>query len=130
MAFLCVRLHPGWGWWVAGLAVCLVLAGMVTRRAMVDYSRRNVREETLLFGRTVLRFQDFPIGDFCGIVYERRRSETEDQTFVGLEHRCGRRFWLRRFSNGGMPRGRGAEEFAWRLSCDTGIEIRERTVHE
>lgn len=127
VVFGCARLHLGWGWWMGGLVICLVLAGVVTRRAVVDYSRGSVREESLLFGRRLLSLREFPFGDFSAIVYERRRNETEDLTFVGLEHRLGRRFWLRGFSNGGVSRGRGAEEFAWRLSCDTGIEIREGT---
>jgi hypothetical protein len=77
-------------------------------------------------GRWVLSIHQYPFSEFDAIVCERREEAGDTGGHlisVGLQHRSGRRVWVRTFPANGS--NRGAEEFAWQLSCDTGIEIRE-----
>jgi hypothetical protein len=123
----CVHFALDWYWCAAGILVFFVIAATLSKQATIDCAQRKVYEHSRLFGHRVVRTREFPFSDFEAIVYQYRQSESGDTTSVGLRLRSGRPIWIRSFGTGGTRRGRGAEEFAWRLCCDTGIEIDERT---
>jgi hypothetical protein len=123
----CLHFALDWYWCAAGIVVFFVIAATLAKHATIDCSQRKLYEHTRLFGRRVVRTREFPFSDFDAIVYRYSSSESGDTTSVGLRLRSGRRIWFRSFGSGGTRRGRAAEEFAWRLCCDTGIEIDERT---
>jgi hypothetical protein len=125
-ASFCFHFSVGWYWWAPGMVAFLLVALRISNQATIDYDQRKVCEQSRLFGRRVVGTREFPFADFDAIVYQRCQREDEDSTWVGLRLRSGRCIWMRRFSNGGERRGRAAEGFAWRLSCDTGIEIDEK----
>jgi hypothetical protein len=64
--------------------------------------------------------------DFEAIIFDLLDTDP-DQWGVGIRHRSGRKIWIKECGNAGgqRPPGRTAEEFAWRLSCDTGLEIED-----
>jgi hypothetical protein len=128
IAFLwaCVHFGVGWYWCSAGIVVLVVIGFTLSKQATIDCAKRKVYEQSLLFGRRVVRTREFPFSDFEAIVYL-SNSNDGSGTSVGLRHRTGRRIWIRTFGDGGTRRGRGAEEFAWRLACDTDIEIDEHS---
>ncbi|HPY29241.1 MAG TPA: hypothetical protein PLT00_00560 [Verrucomicrobiota bacterium] len=112
-----------WCAWMIG--VPLFIAFSVSRRALVAPADGRVTETIFLWGRVRLGTRRTPLARFSAIVYRFRKRDT-DEWWVGLRHRVGRTIWLRAFGPGwagGPPRS--AEEFAWRLHCDTDIPIRE-----
>ena len=123
----CLHFALDWYWCAAGVIVFFIVAATLSKQAIIDYAQRKVYEHSRLFGHRVVKVREFPFSDFAAIVYLHRSNDTENSTAVGLRLRSGRRIWIRSFSASGTVRGRGAEEFAWRLHCDTGIEIDERT---
>lgn len=124
----------GWVWqstgetalgFVSTLGIPLLIGLSVSRRAVVDTAERLVTETLWLFGRMRLGVRRTALEQFSAIVYKLRKRDT-DEWWVGIRHRSGRTIWLRDFGvgqAGGPPRA--AEEFAWRLHCDTGIDIQE-----
>lgn len=126
-AWACFLFALDWYWCVADFLIFFIIAATLCKQVTIDYARRKVHEESRLFGERLVMIREFPFSDFEAIVYQLRHSENEDTAMVGLRHRSGRRIWIRTFPAGGLTRGRGAEAFAWRLSCDTGIQIDERT---
>ena len=123
----CIHFAAGWYWCTLGAVSFVILAVMLSRRATIDYTQRAVREHSRLFDRWIVWSWDFPFSDFEAIVYEPSTISEDEMTSVGLRHRSGRCISIRDFGSSGIARSRGAEEFAWRLSCDTGIEIDECT---
>jgi hypothetical protein len=123
----CVHFAVDWYWCAVGILVFFGVAATLSRQATIDYARGKVYEQWRLFGRRVVKTREFPFSDFVAIVYRFCPSESGDTTSVGLRLRSGRRIWIRSFGTGGTRRGRGAEEFAWRLSCDTDIKIDEHS---
>jgi hypothetical protein len=124
--FLCFHFAVDWYWCLPGVIFLLLLAGCVGKQVRIDQVARVVGECQRLLGRWVLSTHLYPFSDFDAIVYERREEagDTGGRLIsVGLQHRSGRRLWVRTFPANNSSRG--AEEFAWQLSCDTGIEIRE-----
>jgi hypothetical protein len=73
----------------------------------------------------LLRVHDYTFSEFNAIVYERHDDPEGEVTHrrmrVGLRRQSGRKLWIRDFCIDSSSRK--AEEFAWQLSCDTGIEI-------
>ena len=121
----CVHFAVEWYWCAVGVLIFVVIAATLSRQATIDYAQRKVQEQWRLFGRRVVRTREFSFSDFEAIVYLFGGSDSGDTTSVGLRLRSGRRIWIRSFSAGGTRRGRAAEEFAWRLSCDTNLAIDE-----
>jgi hypothetical protein len=103
----------------------IAVAATLSRQASIDYAQRKVQEQWRLFGRRVVRTREFSFSEFEAIVYLFGASDSGDSTSVGLRLRSGRCIWIRSFSAGGTRRGRAAEEFAWRLSCDMDLLIDE-----
>jgi hypothetical protein len=123
----CVHFALDWYWCAVGIGGFFFIAATLSRQATIDCTQRKVYEQSRLFGHRVVKTRELPFTDFEAIVYQCCSSEGGDTTSVGLRLRAGRCIWIRSFGTGGTRRGRGAEEFAWRLHCDTGIEIDERT---
>jgi len=121
----CGHLALDWYWCAAGILVFFVIAATLSKQATIDYTQRKIYEQWRLCGHRVVRTREFPFSDFEAIAYRYCPSDSGDITSVGLRLRSGRHIWIRGF--GGTRRGRGSEEFAWRLCCDTGMEIDERT---
>ena len=124
--FACFHFTVAWYWCLLGVVAHLLLVGSVSRRFIIDLDARVVHERVLLLVRRVLKSRKFPLSEFNAIIYRYiQNTDESDQVVVGLRHCSGRRLWLRSFAAAGDGRrcSRGAEEFAWRLSCDTGIEI-------
>lgn len=110
-----------WRAWM--IVVPLFIALSVSRRALVAPAEGRVTETIFLWGRVRLGTRRTPLARFSAIVF---RKHGKDGWWVGLRHRVGRTIWLRAFGLGwaGSP-PRLAEEFAWRLHCDSDIPIRE-----
>jgi len=121
----CIHFAVDWYWCALGIGFFFVILAALSKQATIDYAQRKVYERTRLFGHRVVKAVEFPFSGFEAIVYRLRPNDDTPTTAVGLRHRSGRCIWIRGFSSAGARRGRGAEEFAWRLSCDTGIEIDE-----
>ena len=112
--------HAEWYWYVPAFAVPLLMGFAISWRGFLDVQNGKVVENARLFGKRVVKTRILPITDFKGITFERRGSEP-DEWWVGLRHKSGRKIWLR----GCGAELRYAEEFAWRLSCDTGLKMEE-----
>lgn len=115
-----------WYWFVLIVVSALFTACAIHWRAIIDPARKTVREEAFLFGRKFLWRRQHSFEDFKAIVFGLLDSDPE-QWGVGLCHCSGRKIWIKKCgcAGGQSPPGRAAEEFAWRLSCDTGIEIKD-----
>jgi hypothetical protein len=123
----CLHFAVEWYWCALGIVCFFLVMATLSWQATIDYSQRKVYEQSRLFGRRLIRTVEFPFSDFPAIVYQVRQNDDSPQTVVGLRHRSGRTIWLRHFGMDGSGRGRGAEAFAWRLHCDTDIEIDEKS---
>jgi len=123
---LCLRFAAAWYWCLPGVIFLLLLAGCVGKQVRIDRVGRVVGECQRLLGRWVLSTHQYPFSEFNAIIYERREEAGDTggrSVSVGLQHRSGKRMWVRTFPANNSSRS--AEEFAWQLSSDTGIEIRE-----
>jgi hypothetical protein len=127
VAFIWACLHYGvdWYWCAGGIFAFFLAAACLSKQATIDYSQRTVRECMSLFGRRVIQTSEFPFSAVDAIVYRQYSGEDQEVTSVGLRLRSGRRIRIRNFSTGGSQRSRAAEEFAWRISCDSDIRIDE-----
>lgn len=126
--------HPGWRL-AGGAVIVLGLLMLIQKRTILDKP-----QSVLHVAHHFLRFcpiwrRTFRLEQFDAVVIERRtsyhraQSESYDIHYrVGLRRKTGRLYWVRddSFVNG-QP-CRRAEEFAHRLSCDTGLEIIEIEV--
>ena len=124
--FLCFHFAVDWYWCLPGVIFLLLLAGCVGKQVRIDQAGRVVAECQRLLNRWVLSIHQYPFSEIEAIIYERREDagDTGGRLItVGLQHRSGKRLWVRTFPANNSTRS--AEEFAWQLSCDTGIEIRE-----
>jgi len=119
----CSHFDLDWFWYLFSCLFFLPMAGALTKKAVLDCSQRTVFEYNHLFMRKLLWTQVYPFSDFEAVVYS---LCGENEVSVGLRHLSGRKIWIRRFFPDGYRPGRDAQEFAWRLTCDTGIEIDER----
>ncbi len=118
--------HVGlpWYWMVPVELIVLLVICAFTRQVVVDGGQREVFESERLFMRKVLWERTCPLTDFDAVVYDRGGEEVS----VGLRHRSGRCVWIRDFASADGHPPRAAQEFAWRLTCDTGIEVDEQTA--
>lgn len=116
----------GWYWCVLIGASALLLGMWIQCRAVIEPSDGIVCEEVRLGGRRLLWKRTYALRDFEAIVFDQLDSDPEDWG-VGIRHHSGRRIWIKRCGSAGglRPPGRAAEEFAWRLSCDTGLQIED-----
>jgi len=105
---------------VLPLVASLFFFGGFIRRVTVDYKVKVVRDD-FLFHQRLLRRREFPFSEFDAVTYDYRPG-SDAVCYIGLRHKDGRVLWIRTFQG---QFGRYQEEFAWRLSCDTGIEIDE-----
>ena len=120
VVFLAATGHD-WYLIVPAFMFLLVIGGSIGWRGRVDISNREVVEQARLFDRWVLRTRTTPLDDFKSITFEYRGTEADEKWWVGLRLKSGRRIWLR----GCGTELRYAEEFAWRLSCDTNLKMEE-----
>lgn len=121
--FFCIRSEWGWMPVVVGTLGYFALASALQRQFVLVLSDGVLEERTRLLGRTV-RVRRTPFGEFDAVVFrEDSGGEGEAPGWqVGLRRRDGRRLWLCRFvGRGAGGPNRPAGEFAWRVSCDTGI---------
>jgi hypothetical protein len=125
--WLCFKFAPEWYWCALTIVVTVAIAGSVGWRAFVEPGTGVVREEARLFGRKLIAERRQCLKDFEAIVFRCSGGES-DEWLVGIRHRSGRRIWLKNCGANDpalRPPGRFAEEFAWRLHCDTGLKIEE-----
>lgn len=125
--YLCFSFAPEWYWCALSIVVALAVGGAVQWRATVEPSAGVVREEARLFGHKLIMERRHHLTEFDAIVFCLCGSESEEW-WVGIRHRAGRKIWIKNCGANDpalRPPGRHAEEFAWRLSCDTGLEIDE-----
>ncbi len=131
---------PHVGWQLAGGAVCFMgLLMLIQIQTVFDKSRGLLCVHHRLFGHLPVWTQTFRLDEFDAVVVERHesyhpswpRAESENYFIsyrIGLRRKMGRRFWIRHDSFSSLESSRRAEEFAWRLSCDTGLETIETEV--
>lgn len=117
----CVYFSVHWYWCVAGVVFFLFFAGAVMQQAVVDCGAQVVVEYSRLFGKRLLKTEQLPFSDYEAVCYGYRADG--DEILVGLRHRSKRTIWFRKFGGSCNRPSRAAEEFAWKLSCDTGLEI-------
>jgi len=108
-----------WYWFIPAMGLPLTAAFTLMRRGFVDIKGKRVVEDTRVFGKILLRKRVMNKEEFSGITFERAGDPEEWR--VGLHHKSGRKIWLRECGS----ELRHAEEFAWRLSFDTGIKMEE-----
>lgn len=124
------RRDASWYWFV--IAVLPFLLGLgFNWRATIDTAARTVVEQLAVFDRGKLRCRLQSLDNFEAIVFDRLDHDPEDWG-VGIRHRLGRRIWIKRCgpAAGQRPPGRASEEFAWRLSWDTGLPIEDYKPNE
>ena len=117
----------GWYWIVLIILATVAAINAVHWRAFIEPANGVVREEARLFGRRLIAKRCLPLRDFVAIVFQLRGSD-DQEWWVGIRHRSGRKIWIKSCGANDTalrPPGRFAEEYAWRLSCDTGLEIEE-----
>jgi hypothetical protein len=125
--YLCFSFAPEWYWCALSIVVALAVGGAMGWRATVEPATGVVREEARLFGRKRIAERRHRPTDFDAIVFRCSGGESEEW-WVGIRHRAGRKIWIKKcgVNDPALRRpGRYAEEFAWRLSCDTGLGIEE-----
>jgi iron(III) transport system substrate-binding protein len=124
--YLANHFDMGWYWSVLIVIVAVVVGSAIHWQAIIEPTKGVVREEARRFGRRLIKERVHSIKDFGAIVFDLVDSDPE-QWGVGIRHRSGRIIWIKRCGSAGgqRPPGRAAEEFAWRLSCDTGLEIED-----
>jgi hypothetical protein len=122
----CSHFDLAWYWYIFVVLCCLLMAGAASKQAVIDCSQRVVFEHHRLFMRICLWTRAISFSDFKAVIYSQCG---EYEVYVGLRHRSGCKIWIRNFRPVGCRPGRDAQEFAWRLTCDTDIEIDERTRH-
>lgn len=140
IAFLSMLHAPHAGWRIAGgVSLFLGLAMVIQKKTILDKSRGSLQVVHRFVGWFPLWQRTFRLDHFDAVVIERREtyhpsrpragSESYDILYrVGLRRKKGRSLWVRddSFTNG-QPYLR-VEEFARRLSCDSGLEIIEIDV--
>ena len=117
----CVYFSVHWYWCVTGVVFFLFFAGSVMQQAVVDCGAHVVVEYSRMFGKRLLKTEQLPFSDYEAVCYGYRADG--DEILVGLRHRSKRTIWFRKFGGSCNRPSRAAEEFAWKLSCDTGLEI-------
>ena len=142
LAFGCVFLSQdkSSGWRLAGsISVLVGLLMLVQKRTVFDKSQGLLQVAHRFLGLFPIWWRRFRFDCFDAVVIERRtsyhpsspRAESESYGIyyrVGLRRKAGRPFWLREDSFSSRESCRRAEEFAFRVSCDTGFEIVEVEV--
>ncbi len=118
----------GWRWIVPGAVGWMAAHSIVRKRRVLAFRSGCLLEHTLWFGCWHRGTRTIPFPEFAAIVC-RADSGTEGEaprTEVGMRHADGTWFWLRTFGIHDGRADREAEEFAWRISCGTGIGIENR----
>ena len=142
--FLCVGIaflrFEHIGWQLAGGAIlALGLLMPIQRKMILDKSRALLRETHRFLGFFPIWQRSFQLVQFDAVVVERRetyhpsgpRAESQDYDIlyrIGLRRKAGRPYWIRDESFRCGQSDLRVEEFAHRLSCDTGFEIVEVEV--
>lgn len=142
LSFGCVflSLDKSSGWRLAGsISILLGLLMLVQKMTVFDKSQGLLHVAHRFLGLFPLWWRRFKLDCFDAVIIERRtsyhpsspRAESESYDIlcrVGLRRKAGRPFWLREDSFSSRESCRRAEEFAFRVSCDTGFEIVEVEV--
>ena len=130
--------HIGWGL-VGGVLFILGVLMFIQKKITFDKGRRVFLEAHRFLGFLQVWQRTLPFDRFDAVVIEKKESahpswpRQESQNYdisyrIGLRRKVGRPFWIRHDSfSYGQPYLR-VEEFARRLSCDTGFEIIEVEV--
>jgi hypothetical protein len=133
VAFIFFSIHFSFEWFLSvplGLLL-LLMAVSVTQTVVVNCPEGKAQVHVRFFMRWTLQSKSISFKKFKAIVYTLYENSDEGpKKRVGLLHDDGRKFWIRGYACDGTKRGssRFAEEFAWRLSCDTGIPIEEKII--
>ncbi len=124
--WLGIHFEIGWYWCVLIGFSGLVGGCAIHWRATIDPADKTVSEEARLVGRRLLWKRRHSLQDFDAVIFALLDNDPQ-QWGVGVRHRSGRKIWIKECGSatGQRPPGRAAEEFAWRLSCDTGLEIED-----
>jgi len=125
------------GWRLAGGAVIIVgLLMLVQKKTSLDKPQGVLHVAHHFLGFCPIWRRTFRLEQFDAVVIERRtsyhpsspRAESENYDIhyrVGLRRKTGRHYWVHHESFVSGQPCRRAEEFAHRLSCDTGLETIE-----
>ena len=128
------------GWRLAGGAVIFLgLLMLIQKRTILDKPQSVLHIAHHLLGFCPIWRRMFRLEQFDAVVIERRtayhpsfpRAESESYDIhyrVGLRQKTGRHYWVNGDSCVNSQSCRRAEEFAHRLSCETGLEIIEVEV--
>ncbi|EEF61730.1 hypothetical protein [Pedosphaera parvula] len=107
-----------WYWIVVPSLIIFFVGTSVIWRFTIEPQNGVVREQALLFARRVVKEQLMSFADFKYIFVDRKGPEGEEFR-IFLQHCSGRKMLVKCEST-----PRGAEELAWRISCDTGIKMK------
>ena|SRR5258708_5954300 len=109
-------------YWIAFPALVMFLIGAsVSWRFIIEPANGVVRRQAFLYAHRLLKEQLMPFTDFKCVFVDRNGPEGQEFRVL-LEHISGRKMIVK-FCG---PEPRGAEELAWRISCDTGIRLKDQ----
>jgi hypothetical protein len=108
-------------YWIVPPCVLLFFAGLsVCWWPVIEVQNRQVRERALLFKRKFLAERITHFTEFKEIFCQLNKNDGFQEYWVGLRRRPKGILWVKEC---GCER-RYAEEFAWKISCETGIHLR------
>lgn len=109
-----------------GLAVLIALRN-IRETTVIDAAQKGfIHKRTFRLLNLEREIGYTPFNECEAVVYWFRAGDP-GEWWVGIRTKCSRRFWIRQVpaKEGKRNRGREVESVAWRLSCDTGLEIDE-----
>ena len=112
-----------WYWIVFPSLLVFLLGSSVSWRFTIEPTNGAVREQAFLYGHRLLKERLMPFADFDLVFVDSKGREMQEFRVL-LQHKSGRKMLVSCF-NGAR---RGAEEVAWRISCDTGIRMKGETA--
>jgi len=118
------------GWRLAGGAlITLGFFMLVQKETAFDKAQGVFHVRHRLVGRYLVWIRALRLDEFDAVVLERNdRGEDGKVCQLGLRRKLGRPYWLCSDSYSSLQPSRRIEEFAWKLSCDTGLEVVEVEV--
>ncbi|HEY9174018.1 MAG TPA: hypothetical protein VI136_17190 [Verrucomicrobiae bacterium] len=113
-----------WYWIAAAIVAAVAVVATISWKAFVEADGKLVREEGRLFGLKLLSHRLIPVSEFEAVVVQHIKTEDDDDWRVGLQHRSGRRIWMRCFVMN-SPRHSNPEFLASELA----MALSEKTTH-
>ena len=122
------NLDKEWYWTAAVIVGAFTIPFALLRKAFVDLDNKVVREEVRLLGGKLPAQRVLPLSEFEAVAVRHHKDSDSEDWMVGLQHRCGRQIWLRRYPSGDTKHskpGHAADLFAMALAEKTRLPIKD-----